>query len=459
MANQTKEKKSFQLPHLLFLLLGLMVIMSVLTYVLPAGEFVETASGGREYVQMERTPVHIGMALVYILQGISNSGATIAVTMAIGGGVEVALSTKALDRLIDYCLYRLQDRGSSVLLPCMFILMALLGGFGGSDALIAVIPIGVMFAKKFRMDPIVAAGVSFLGTMVGFSTSPTGAAVFVSQGIVGITPYSGFGVRLLNLFLCAIVGAIYVTLYAKRIEKDPSRSAMGDYDWQSDLGEVGALEKKELDPRDLLVTILFFAQFPVFIILNMKLGLGNAAIPAVMVPAAILIGLVNRMRLDEIGKTFERGVCNMGFICFIIGLAGAISLIMSNGHILDTIAYYACLPLQNLSTGFAAIGISMVVTVLNFFIPSATAKAAALMPIVKPMAETLGLTPQLAVQAFQVGDGFCNIISPFLGWTIGGLAIAKVPYQKWVKWVFPLLIILLVMEYVVLVVLSNIGWA
>ena len=131
---------------------------------------------------------------------------------------------------------------------------------------------------------------------------------------------------------------------------------------------------------------------------------------------------------------------------------------MKNGNILDTIAYYASLPLQNLGAGFASIGISIVVSLLNFFIPSASAKAAALVPIVKPMAETLGIPMQVATQAFQIGDGFCNLISPFLGWTMGGLAIAKVPYQKWVKWVLPLLIILLVFEYVVLFILSGIGW-
>lgn len=112
-----------------------------------------------------------------------------------------------------------------------------------------------------------------------------------------------------------------------------------------------------------------------------------------------------------------------------------------------------------MGAGFAAVGISMVVSLLNFFVPSATAKAAALAPIVKPMAENLGITGQVAVQAFQIGDGFCNLISPFLGWTMGGLAIAKVPYQKWVKWVLPLLLILLVTEYVVLVVLSGMGWS
>lgn len=248
MVTQVKEKK-FQLPHLLFLLLGLMVFMSILTYILPAGEFVENAAGLKEYVQIDRTPINLWQALLYIYEGIANSGMILALLLVIGGCVEITLTTKALDHLIDFCLYKLQDKGSAVLLPVMFLLMALLGGFGGSDALIAVIPIGVLFAKKLHLDPIVGAGVSFLGTMVGFSTSPTG--IFIAQGLMDVPIYSGFSIRFLNLLLCAAIGAIYVTVYAKRIEKNPAKSAMGDLSWQAELGEAGALEEKKLDVRDL----------------------------------------------------------------------------------------------------------------------------------------------------------------------------------------------------------------
>ena len=173
MATKAKEKKKFQLPHLLFLLLGLLMVMSLLTYVLPAGQFVEVSEGVKEYMLLEsRTPVSIWQALLYIYDGIANSSSILALLLIIGGCVEVVLATKALDRVIDGLIYKLRDKGSAVLLPIMFFLMALLGGFGGSDALIAVIPIGVLVAKKLRLDPIVGAGVSFLGTMVGFSTTP-----------------------------------------------------------------------------------------------------------------------------------------------------------------------------------------------------------------------------------------------------------------------------------------------
>lgn len=452
MATKAAEKKSFKLPHLFFLLLGLLIVITLLTYVLPAGEFVE----GVYTPLAERTPVSLPQAFLYIYDGIANSAMILAMLLSIGGCVQIGLATKAIDRVIDGLIYKMKDAGSTVLIPVVFFLMALLGGFGGSDALIAVIPIGVLVAKKLRLDPIVGAGVSYLGTMVGFSTSPTG--VYITQGLLGVDPYSGFGFRVLNLLMCATIGAVFVTLYAKRVEKDPSKSAMGDLSWQADLNDAGELKAAELNPKDVLLTVLFFAQFPLGIFCNLGLGLGMGALVAVLIPMSVLIGFIAGMDSDEIGNTFAKGVGSMGFICFIIGMAGAISLVMKNGHIIDTVAYYASLPLKNLGSGFAAIGISMVVAVINFMVPSASAKAAALAPIVKPMAEVLNIHGQVATQAFQIGDGFCNMISPFLGWTMGGLAIAKVPYQKWVKWVAPLLGILLVFEWTVLFILNSIGW-
>lgn len=446
-----EKKKSFQMPHLLFLLLGMMVLMVALTYILPAGQFVDGV-----YTPMDRTPVGPWQALMYIYDGITNSGAIIAILLATGGCIEIILGTGALDRVIDSCVYALRDKGAAVLVPMMFILMALLGGFGGSDALIAVVPVGVLVAKKLKLDPISGAAISLAGTLVGFACSPGGS--YMAQGLMDVPMYSGYTERVIILLITAVVGAIYVGIYAIRVEKDPTKSLMGNLDWQADLNDVGELKEAKLDIKDLIIVILFVAEFPLAIWLNLSKSMGMGTMPAVMIPTAILCGYINGKKSHEIGDLFAKGVAGMGFIAFIIGFAGAISLVMKSGNILDTIAYYACMPLQNLSKGFAAIGISIVVTILNFFIPSASAKTAALMPIVKPMAENLGLTGQVAVQAFKIGDGMCNMISPFLGWTMGGLAVAKVPYDKWLKWAVPFALVMLVVQWVILYYLTSIGW-
>ena len=115
-----KKKKGFKVPHLFFLLLGLLVVMSCLTYVIPAGQFVDLENGERVFEFIERTPVNLWQALLNIYQGIANSSMILAVLLVNGGAVEVALSTKSLDRVIDGCIAKLQDKGSTILIPAAY---------------------------------------------------------------------------------------------------------------------------------------------------------------------------------------------------------------------------------------------------------------------------------------------------------------------------------------------------
>ena len=136
------------------------------------------------------------------------------------------------------------------------------------------------------------------------------------------------------------------------------------------------------------------------------LGMANTIMPAVQIPVAILCGLIYGQNLDKIGAAFAKGTSGMAFVAAVIGLAGTMSLVMENGNILHTIVYYACLPLRELSLGLASVGMSAIISVINLLVPSASAKMAILIPIIKPMAESLGMSGNLAVSAFQFGDGF-----------------------------------------------------
>lgn len=131
----------------------------------------------------------------------------------------------------------------------------------------------------------------------------------------------------------------------------------------------------------------------------------------------IVEGVIAGMSADEIAKHFVKGLAGMAFVGFVIGLARSVSIILTNGNILDTIVYVATQPLMALPKWCAPVGMSLIISVINPIIPSATSKAAIFVPILKPMGEVLGLTPEMIVQAFQYGDGFTNIISPLLGWT------------------------------------------
>ena len=438
------------------MMLGLIILMSLMTYILPAGIYKEI-NGVQEYIPVERTPVSLVAAFMSIVDGIANSATVIAILLVTGGCMAVVLGTKAIDRLVDYALYKFQDKGSTILIPCVFIMISVIGGFN-IEASVPLYPLGIQVAKKLKLDNMAAAGITVLAALVGWSSSP--ASCYVAQLLIGVPMYSGFAVRTLNLLICSVVGSLFVLFYAKKIEKNPSASILGNGDWVKEFeNQTTYIKETKLSIQDIMIIILFFAQYAIYFYLMLGKGFGVGALPAVMLPVAIICGKLNKNTFNQIGNRFEDGTKDMSFLCVLIGFAGVISLIMKNGQIVATITYYLSMPLKELSAGVATIGIAAVIAAINFLIPSASAKAAALIPIIKPMAEMLSISPQLAVQAFQVGDGFMNILSPFNAVTLAGIALAKVSYGKWVKWTIPLMIIYYAIEFVFLYILGRIGWA
>ncbi len=454
-----KKKKGFKMPHLLVLMLGLILLMSLLTYVVPAGQFAKDADGtilGDQFSLLpEQTPVNPWEALLLILPGIRNSGLVIALLLTMGGSVSVILGTGAIDDIVNWAVYKLQDKGVKVLIPIVFFLIGIIGGFGGGDHMIAIVPVGLMVAKKLRLDPICAVGVTFFAAFVGFGTGPTN--LMIPQLMMDLPVYSGFGVRILVMFICLAIGAFYLTRYALKITKNPEASLMGNTDWL-DNSEKEELQEVKLNPRSVAVTLVFLLQYVVIVYFFLVEGKTHEYMLAINLLACIIAAIIYGQNQETFGNNFAKGAGGMGFVCYIIGLASTMSLVMTNGNILHTIVYYATLPLRNVPVAFAAIGMAIVISVINIFIPSASGKAAILFPIIGPMAQALGMTPQLAVSAFQYGDGFTNLISPALGATVGSLEVAGVPYTKWVKWVMPIILIMFAVCMVVLYILGVTGW-
>lgn len=407
-----------------------------------------------------QTPVNPIQAILQILPGLQGSAVVIFVVMVSGASIEVFLETKCFDRFLDFSLYKLQGKGDILLISVMFFIMGYLGAFGGSDALIAIIPIGVLFASKLKLDPIVGLGVSLFATQIGFGTGPTKNVV--TQGLMETRIYGGFITRfvIMNIFL--LIGLLMLLSYVKRIRKNPEKSIMYASGWRPQETEESKQEVKtaKLSWKDIVMLVLFFGQF---IVITLYGILGDSAqlfsvMASLMLIVAIVQGFLSGMSADEIGNTFAKGLANMAFVGFVIGFARSISIVLTEGNILHTIVYAVTLPLLALPRWISSVGMTLVIALINPIIPSATSKAAILVPIVKPIGEVLQLHPEMVVQAFQFGDGFSNIVSPLLGWTIGGIAMAKVSYPQWLKWALPKVLGLIVIACIIVLVLTIVGW-
>lgn len=461
-----KKKKGFQMPHLLWIMLGLLLIASAATYIIPAGEFATTAEGviiGDQFSYLaEQTPVSPADFLMLILNGLVNSSAIIFVVMVSGAAINLLLTSGSIDNILNWAIFKLQDKGQYVLISLLFILITYIGGFAGSDALIALVPIGVIFSKKLKLDPVVAIGVTTFPALIGFGTGVMNP--MIPQVMIGLPPYSGFGARFIIMNIFMIIGLLYVIRYIRKIQEDPTNSVMYSEGWTPESyaaadADEAEIEGEKLELRSVLSLLTFIGQY-FFIIYYSTTG--GESVLNFMVAAGfvtiIIIGLISKLNADEVGNAVAGGFSNMAFVGVIIGLAGVMSLILNQGNIMDTIIYNMTLPLQSISQAWSTIGIAGVVGLLNPLIPSATSKAAFLVPILQPIGEALDIHPQMIIQAFQLGDGFTNLVSPVLGWTVGSAVTAKVPFDKWVRWVAPAVGIFLVASAVILFVLSSIGW-
>ena len=467
--SEPKKKKGFKMPHMLWLMIILLLICSLATYVIPAGAFgTDPETGailGDQFSYLgQQTPVNPIKALLQIFPGLTGS-ATIAFIVMVGcATIQIFLDTKTFDKLLDWAIVKLQGQGDTLLISILFCLMVYLGGFGGSDALIAIVPVGVAFAKKMKMDGFVAMMVTTFATLIGFGTGPN--KMFTVQVLMETRAYAGFGTRFIIMNIMMIVGLLMTLQYAKKIKADPTKSPLYGESFKPeefvDDGEVMTTDVV-IDWRMIVTLILFVGQYLYIVWYGMKgtaifgYDLFTMQCFAFMVIATI-IGLVNGMSWDQMGASFTKGLAGMAFVGFVIGMARSVSLVLGMGNVLHTIVYVITRPLMNLPRWISSVGMMLVIALINPIIPSASSKAAILVPIIKPIGEVLQMHPELIVQAYQFGDGFTNIISPVLGWTVGSLAMCGIDYPKWFKWAFPRVLVMLLVAAVIMIALTMMGY-
>lgn len=464
---KNKEKKGFKIPHLLYIMLGLLFFMSLMTYIIPAGNFGVDEAGKVNANAFEflghQTPVSPLSLIFMFLGGLTTAGVTVWIVMVSGANMNVVMSTGAIDEVLEYATVKLKKSSTKVLVPVLYFLILYLAAFASTDALIAVVPIGVLFAKRLKLDPVSALAVSFFPSMIGFGLGITIRAI-TPQVMFDLPPLSGIGARFILLNIFGLVGLFFTMNYVKKVEKDPANSIMPNQDWKKEWLEDNEFEN--VSDEDLkfptrpalvlaLLAIQYIALVAYFFIVKER---PMEFIVGFFIITSIIIGAVGGLSADEIANSFAKGLADMAFVVFIIGLATTMQSIMREGNIIDTIIYTLTRPLMGLDNSLSAIGIVLVIAIINPLIPSVMAKAAALVPILIPLGNALDIHMQVVCQAFLFGDSFTNMISPALGWTMGALAIANVPFDRWVRWVMKPMILFTLMSLVAIYILNTLGW-
>ncbi|MFA1822306.1 YfcC family protein [Virgibacillus oceani] len=448
--NYDKGSKSskFKVPHVYVIIFILIVIAAIATYLVPAGEYERTETDDGQtvvvdgsYAEVDSTPVGFLEIFQSIHQGMVDGAGIIFFIFIIGGAFGIFRATGALDNAVTSVTTKMNGK-EFYLIPVLMVFFALGGAvFGLAEETIPYIMIITPLALLLGYDSLVGAGIVLGGAAAGFSAAFMNPfTIGVAQGIAELPIYSGLVPRIIFWLIFVGITIAYVMLYARKINKDPTKSLMYEEDKQK-RKQVEEVERKELTTRQgiilgILVLTVFGLAFGVI-----EFGWYITEIAGLFFLMGILMGIVAKMKVNSIAENFVKGCETLVMGALVVGFAYGILAVLQDGRIMDTILYALSNAVSGLPSQLTAVGMYLSQSVLNFLVPSGSGQAALTMPIMTPLADLVGVERQTAVLAFQFGDGISNIFSPTSGYFMAGLAAAGIAWTKWVRWIWPLLVI------------------
>lgn len=443
-----KPKKKIKVPHVYVILMTIVAICALLTYIVPAGEYARVEGpGGRMIVDpstfeyIPRTPVNLFGYLSSVPQGMVEVAEIIFFIFIVGGSFAVVQATGAIEAGIGR-VTKVMAGKERLVIPIVMIAFSLGGAvFGMAEETLPFIPIMVTLAIALGFDSITGAAMVLAGAGAGFSGAFMNPfTVGVAQGIAELPLFSGMGYRIVVYIIMVGLTVGFMYWYAGRIKKEPTRSVMYEYDkTREDVLDLSVL--KEFTITHKIVLLIVVASVALLVFGVIKYGWYIKEISALFLGMAILTGIVGKLGLNGTAENLLVGMANLAGGALVVGFARAILVVLSQGHILDTILYSISAAVSHLPSVFAALAMYVFQCLLNFIVPSGSGQAAVSMPIMAPLADLVHVTRQTAVLAFQFGDGISNIFTPTQGYFMAGLALAKIPWNKWAKWILPLILL------------------
>ena len=447
-----------RIPHAITMLFGIIVLVTVLTYVLPAGTYERVLVDGRNtvvpnsYRTIASTPV--GFLDMFKAIPLGFKAAVEIIFIVLAGGIMFGFmeKSKAVENAVGTLVNKMGLKNKYTIIVIMTFIYGILGVAVGYENNIAMVPIAAVLSLALGGDLILAAGISVGAMTIGFGLSPINPyTVGTGHKIAELPMFSGALLRSVLCFTALSIMAYYNVRYFKKISINPDKSLGKGLD-VSKLRLSRPIHEYRLSRKNWMVIAIFIGG-----LLTILYGVFNLhwyinELSAVFLIIALLCGLVSRMSATNMSETLLRAVGLAAPGAFMVGFATSIKVLMEMGNISDTISYQLSVLLQDLPLYASAISMSVSQTVINFFIPSGSGQALATLPVMLPLGESLGLTRQITILAFQIGDGLSNLVNPTLGGLIAMLSMCRVPIDRWIRFIFPVLISLLGIAFLALIV-------
>ncbi|SNZ00013.1 YfcC family protein [Flagellimonas pacifica] len=428
-----------------------------LTIQIPVEKFKEGAiskpiSIPNTYQQTDGQPQGVVEFVQAPLKGIMQSADIILLVLIIGGLISIVNATKAFEAGIAWLAEKL--KGREFILIIMVTTLIALGGttFGLEEETIAFYPILIPIFLATRYDAITCVASIYIGSSIGTLASTVNPfSTIIASDAAGINWTEGLTSRLVMLGLGLILCVTYITRYAQRIKKNPERSLIYDQKEEIEKMFMGPIKSTttKLNGKLKLVLLVFASCFLVMVYGVSQLGWWFMEMTSVFLAGALIIALISRINEKEFVTEFMSGAKDLLSVAFIIGIARGITVLMEDGQISDSLLFYASELTSGMHKGFFINVTFLLYNGLAFFIPSSSGMAVLTMPIMSPLADNVGIGREIMVNAYQFGVGLFKFISP-TGILLASLALVNVGYNKWLKFIMPLVVILAVLAMIML---------
>jgi uncharacterized ion transporter superfamily protein YfcC len=456
-----KEKKNFKLPHVFVIMLILMIFVSILTYVVPSGQYDRVQSSGSSvavvdpasYHNIEKTPVSPWDFFKSIYNGFVAGAVIMGSLIICSGSLGVLQATGTFAAGIQKLIK--STKGKEIIVVTIFYLaFVFFGVLGFGEAAYPMFPLVIAVFISIGYDRMVGTAVCMFGSTVGFTAGlfnlfTTG----ISQQIVGLPMYSGLSYRMVSMAVFFVIGMFFLVRYCSRIRKNPDLSVVRDEYLQQKTADT-SMEEVPLTTKRIIAWILYAIAIGIQVFGAIKYGWGLAEISSIYVIYAVILAFLFRMKADEACASFLKGATTVLGAALTIGLARSVMLLLSQGNITDTFVKFMSDLLVDTPL-LTILVIYLFVTIFNFFVVSGSGKAVIMMPILSPLGQILKINQQVLVLTYQFGDGMTNSFWP--GGAMIPLALCGVNYGVWFKFCWKAYVTFITAGYVMAMLAHLIG--
>ena len=431
-----------KVPNTYVIIACILVLCAALTWFVPGGQYVTGEDGTLSYERVDAVP-QTWQVLPAIYHGCVKQAGIIIFILVVGGAFWLLNATGAVTAGIGRFIAKVGKRDRLVL-AAVTVLFSLAGAvFGMSEETIPFVGIVVPLVVSMGYDPFMGMLVVYVASNVGFSSAFLNPfTVGIAQGMADLPLFSGMGYRIFCWAFLTLLLTVFVVVYAHKTRKTPT--------------DAVSMEETPLTRRQgwvlgvLLLTVILLIvgvtcwDWYLPEITGLFLGMG------------IVCGIIAGFSANRIAEELLAGAKDILSAALVVGFASGIIVLLQDGKVVDSILHSMQEGLDGAGRAGSLTAMYGIQAVINFIIPSATAKAAITIPVMAPFADMVGVSRQAMVLAFQFGDGFTNMLTPTSGVLVAALAMARIPYAEWVKWIWKMVVVLLVLG--LLLLLPTVLW-